>query len=157
MHYSLSLVRVHPLLSRDPLANSTKTGELSSPKQRGTLSELFTPRSRSAPLSSSQAPLGHGLASPPPGHGQISKCKRPVNGNAIWGGVGWVGWGSPSLSRGVVRQWTGCHQLRQTRHFGKIVGAILLCGIFGEPFVFMHHVHGACDVQAPCTSCKGIM
>ena len=49
------------------------------------------PRSRSAPLSSSQAPLGHGLAPPPPGPGQISNWKRPVNGNAIWGGVGWGG------------------------------------------------------------------
>ena len=41
------------------------------------------PRSRSAPLSSSQAPHGHGLAPPPPSHGKISKWKRPVNGNAI--------------------------------------------------------------------------
>ena len=41
-----------------------------------------------APLSSPPTPLCHGLAPPPPSHGQISKWKRPVNGNAIWGGVG---------------------------------------------------------------------
>ena len=33
-------------------------------------------------------PLDPGTPGPLPGHGQISKWKRPVNGNAIWGGVG---------------------------------------------------------------------
>ena len=38
----------------------------------------------------------HGMApglAAAPGHGQISKWKCPVNGNAIWGRVGGVGWG----------------------------------------------------------------
>ena len=37
--------------------------------------------------------FGHDLAPPPPDDGQISKRQRPVNGNAIWGGVGWGGVG----------------------------------------------------------------
>ena len=35
--------------------------------------------------------------------------------------VFWTG----NLSRCIVRQWTGRHQLRQTRNFGKIFGAFL--------------------------------
>ena len=53
----------------------------------------FWPQSRSAPLSASQASLGHALAPPPPSHGQISIAN--VKRHLGWGGVDLCGCGSP--------------------------------------------------------------